>query len=47
LGIKIVDRRLKLVMGLNYGATVTCIPGELTKVTIRIPLEGCPNGPVA
>ncbi len=40
LGIHIVDRRLKLLMGINYGAKVTCVPNELTRVTIRIPLEG-------
>lgn len=40
LGIKIVDRRIKLVMGVNYGATVSCVPSEFTRVTIRIPLEG-------
>ncbi|MGC8660268.1 MAG: LytS/YhcK type 5TM receptor domain-containing protein [Desulfomonilaceae bacterium] len=39
LGIKIVDRRLKLMMGENYGANVSCIPGELTRVTICVPLE--------
>lgn len=45
LGIKIVDRRLKLFMGLNYGATVSCEPNEWTKVTIRIPSEGCTHDP--
>lgn len=39
LGIRIVDRRLKLLMGLQYGARVSCVPHEMTRVTIRIPLE--------
>jgi two-component system LytT family sensor kinase len=39
LGIRIVDRRLKLLMGLQYGARVSCIPNEMTRVTIHIPLE--------
>jgi two-component system LytT family sensor kinase len=39
LGIKIVDRRLKNLFGGNFGTTVTCVPNELTRVTIRIPLE--------
>jgi len=39
LGIRIVDRRLKLYMGMNYGATVSCVPNEFTKVTVRVPLE--------
>ena len=39
LGIKIVDRRLKLMAGANYGANVSCVPNELTRVTISIPLE--------
>jgi two-component system LytT family sensor kinase len=39
LGIKIVDRRLKNIFGSNFGTTVTCVPNELTRVTIKIPLE--------
>lgn len=45
LGIKIVDRRLKLLLGANYGASVSCVPNEATRVTIRVPLEGCPHDP--
>lgn len=41
LGLKIVDRRLKLFMGINCGATVYCVPNEMTRATIRIPLDGC------
>ncbi|MEN6319473.1 MAG: sensor histidine kinase [Syntrophaceae bacterium] len=39
LGIKIVDRRLKNLFGSDFGTTVTCVPNELTRVTIKIPLE--------
>lgn len=45
LGIKIVDRRLKLGVGNKYGATVFCVPNELTRVTISVPLEGCAHDP--
>ncbi len=45
LGIKIVDRRLKLLMGPNYGASVSCVPNKITRVTIRVPLEGCNHDP--
>jgi len=45
LGIRIVDRRLKLLLGLQYGARVTCVPNELTRVTIRIPLEDGAHDP--
>ena len=39
LGIRIVDRRLKYFMGPTCGAEVSCIPNELTRVTIRVPLD--------
>ncbi|MHB8202205.1 MAG: histidine kinase [Desulfomonilaceae bacterium] len=45
LGIKIVDRRLKLMAGASYGAKVSCVPNELTRVTISIPLEGSEYDP--
>jgi two-component system LytT family sensor kinase len=45
LGIKIVDRRLKLMAGANYGAKVSCVPNESTRVTISIPLEGSEYDP--
>jgi len=41
LGLKIVDRRLKLFMGINCGATIFCVPNEMTRATIRIPLDEC------
>lgn len=42
-GIRIVDRRIKYLMGKGYGTAVECIPHEMTLVTLRIPVEGCPN----
>ncbi|HUH66743.1 MAG TPA: sensor histidine kinase [Syntrophales bacterium] len=41
LGIKIVDRRLKALFGMDFGIAVYSVPDELTCVTIRIPLAGC------
>ncbi|MFB3916640.1 MAG: histidine kinase [Terriglobales bacterium] len=41
LGITLVDRRIKNLMGSAYGTSVTCVPNELTRVTIRMPAEGC------
>ncbi|MEW6348349.1 MAG: sensor histidine kinase [Thermodesulfobacteriota bacterium] len=42
LGIKIVDRRLKFFMGPEWGAEVSCVPNEFTRVTIRVPLHDGP-----
>jgi len=40
LGIHLVDRRIKLLMGASFGTSVSCIPHELTRVTVRVPIEG-------
>jgi len=40
LGIKIVDRRIKTLMGNRYGTSVQCVPNEWTRVTIQVPTEG-------
>jgi two-component system LytT family sensor kinase len=40
LGIKIVDKRIKILLGANYGTTVSCVPNEMTRVTVKIPVEG-------
>jgi two-component system LytT family sensor kinase len=40
LGIKIVDKRIKTLMGNRYGTSVYCSPHELTRVTIQVPTEG-------
>ncbi len=43
LGIKIVDRRIKFLMGNNFGTSITCVPNELTRVTVKIPAGGIPE----
>lgn len=40
LGISIVDKRIKFLMGSEFGTTVTCVPNKMTRVTITIPTEG-------
>jgi two-component system LytT family sensor kinase len=40
LGMKIVDRRIKELLGEGYGVTVSCVPNELTRVRVRMPLQG-------
>ena len=43
LGIRIVDRRLRNLVGGGSGLSITCVPRELTRVSIRLPLvEACP-----
>jgi two-component system LytT family sensor kinase len=37
LGMRIVDKRIKNLMGTDFGLTVSCVPQELTRVTIRVP----------
>jgi two-component system LytT family sensor kinase len=37
-GIKIVDRRLKGHFGSDSGVSIVCVPNEVTRVTITIPL---------
>ena len=38
-GIKIVDRRLKGLFGSASGISIACVPNEVTRVTVKIPLE--------
>ena len=40
LGMKIVDRRIKDLLGQSYGVTVSCVPNELTRVTVQVPWNG-------
>jgi two-component system, LytTR family, sensor kinase len=40
LGIKIVDKRIKSLFGNDFGTAVYSVPDEMTRVTIKIPLEG-------
>ena len=39
LGLKSVDTRIKNLIGPEYGVVVSCIPGSLTRVTVRLPLQ--------
>lgn len=39
LGLGIVDRRIRSLLGGGAGLSVTCIPSELTRVSFRLPLE--------
>ena len=38
--MKIVDRRIKDLLGQAYGVTVSCVPNELTRVTVQVPWNG-------
>jgi two-component system LytT family sensor kinase len=40
LGIKIVDRRIKILMGEAFGASFSWGPNQMTRVTVKIPAEG-------
>jgi two-component system LytT family sensor kinase len=39
LGLKSVDTRIKNLIGPEYGVAVSCIPGALTRVTVRLPFQ--------
>jgi two-component system LytT family sensor kinase len=43
LGMRIVDKRIKNLLGERYGVTVECVPQELTRVTVCLPAEGLPR----
>ena len=36
----IVDKRVKNLFGEAFGLSVTCVPHELTRVTVRLPTKG-------
>ncbi|WP_242342842.1 LytS/YhcK type 5TM receptor domain-containing protein [Anaeromyxobacter terrae] len=40
LGMQIVDKRVKNRFGEAFGLSVTCVPHELTRVTVRLPGKG-------
>lgn len=40
LGMQIVDKRVKNLYGDGWGVSVECVPHELTRVTVRLPVEG-------
>ncbi len=44
LGVNIVDKRIKNLLGNDFGISVACIPQEMTRVTIRMPAGGCSRG---
>ena len=43
LGMQIVDKRIKNLLGEDFGVTVSCVPSELTRVTLRVPLAERPS----
>ncbi len=42
LGMRLVDKRIKNLVGPGWGLAVACVPGELTRVTVRVPLPEAP-----
>jgi two-component system LytT family sensor kinase len=40
LGMRLVDKRIKNLIGPEYGVAVSCLPGTLTRVTVRLPFAG-------
>jgi len=40
LGMQIVDKRVKNLYGEGWGLSVECVPQEVTRVTVRLPVEG-------
>jgi two-component system LytT family sensor kinase len=38
LGLQIVDKRIKNLYGTSYGVVLSCVPGEVTRVTVTLPL---------
>jgi two-component system LytT family sensor kinase len=47
LGMSIVDKRVKNLYGEPWGVSVTCVPSELTRVTVRLPLPSEGEGTAA
>jgi two-component system LytT family sensor kinase len=43
LGMRIVDKRIKNLLGDRFGVTVDCVPQELTRVRVRVPAGGVPS----
>lgn len=43
LGMRIVDKRIKNLHGDTYGISVSCVPNERTRVTVRLPADGLPQ----
>jgi two-component system LytT family sensor kinase len=43
LGLQLVEKRIKVLCGDQYGLVVDCIPGERTLVSLKLPAKGCRN----
>ena len=39
LGIQLVDKRIKSLFGADFGTSVACVRDEMTRVTVRMPME--------
>jgi two-component system LytT family sensor kinase len=39
LGIKLVNKRIRSLFGTDFGTSVACVRDEITRVTLRLPLE--------
>lgn len=37
LGIKLVDKRIRTLLGRGAGLTISCVPNQLTRVSIQVP----------
>jgi len=44
LGLQIVQRRIQTLLGPGYGLEIQCVPGESTRMTIRVPFAGAVAG---
>lgn len=38
--MRIVEKRIKALLGDSYGVAVACVPDKLSSVTVRMPAEG-------
>ncbi len=47
LGIQIVDKRIRSLQGNKFGVSISCIPNELTRVSLEIPVPERSAGGVA
>jgi two-component system LytT family sensor kinase len=37
--MRLVERRIKNLLGVEFGLSVDCVPNQLTRVTVRLPVE--------
>lgn len=45
LGMQIVEKRLRTVLGPATGLDIHCVPNELTRITLRLPKAPAPEAP--